>query len=108
MPTRTQHRNVFHARRSRVVLDAQTVSWGENVEVPPESDEEDGTDNDEEGDAVGGGEAPGSNNTVAVDLDAIADGFVDDDFLKSDDDDDDDERCRSKEKKVIGHTANKF
>ena len=91
----------------------QTVSWGENVEVPPESDDEDdGTDNDEEGSALGGGEGSGLNDTVANDLDAIADGFVDDDFLKSDDDDgggddDDDGRCRSREK-VTGCTNTTF
>lgn len=73
------------------------------MEVPPESDDdEEGTDNDEDGDtvAVEGGEGPN-------DLDAVADGFVDDDFLKSDDeDDDDDERCRNGDNKVRGNTTN--
>lgn len=107
-----QYRFAFHARRSRVVLDFQTVSWGENVEVPPESDDdEDGTGSGEEGSAGENGEEPGRYNTADSNLDAIADGFVDDDFLKSDDDDDDDdsgEVRRIKEKGVIGQAKERY
>lgn len=88
-----------------MVLDVKTVSWGENVEVPPESDDdEDGTDDGEEGTAGGDGEESDRNITDAGNLDAIADGFVDDDFLKSDDDDDDD-GWRNKENRTIDHTT---
>lgn len=93
------------------MLGLQTVSWGENVEVPPESDDDEyGTDNGEEGYAGDDGEGSGED---ASNLDAIADGFVDDDFLKSDDDDDDNDdggggggngSCRNKEKRAVGHT----
>eukprot|EP00752_Nemacystus_decipiens_P016245 g14525.t1 len=90
-----------NAKRKQV--NKKTVSWGENVEVPPESDDgEDSTDNSE-GANAGGGEDGSSRNKANANssLDTIADGFVDDDFLKSDDDDDDDddddnEICRNK------------
>lgn len=93
--------------RSCVVLDWQTVSWGENVEVPPESDDdEEGTDSSEEGRAGGDDKGSGRNSTVGSNLDALADGFVDDDFLTSDDgeEDDKDERCDNNGKRVKGQT----
>ncbi len=68
----------------------KTVSWGENLEVPPESDDDDddgggGGGGGEDGNTEWGGGGPGGSS-----LDDIADGFVDDDILKSDDGDDDD------------------
>lgn len=106
MPIRS-NATLFHSRRSRVVLDLQTVSWGENLEVPPESDEDEddtnnGEDNGEEYTAGGDGEGSGRNSTIAVNLDAIADGFVDDDFLQSDDDDNDSDKHRRNKEEFGG------
>ncbi|CAN0527817.1 unnamed protein product, partial [Ectocarpus sp. 12 AP-2014] len=73
----------------------KTVSWGENMEVPPESPDDDdanvdGTETDE-GSAFatdGGGRRSCTGPNA---LDEIADGFVDDDAFSSNDDDDDDD-----------------
>ncbi|CAM9499042.1 unnamed protein product [Ectocarpus fasciculatus] len=73
----------------------KTVSWGENMEVPPESSDDDDANGDrtetDESSAFatdGGGEQSSTDRNA---LDEIADGFVDDDAFNSDDDDDDDD-----------------
>lgn len=109
VPIRSMYRYAIHARRSRVVLDLQAVSWGKNVEIPPESDEdEDGSGDGEEGSAREDSDGSGRNDADASNLDALADGFVDDDFLNSDhggdDDDDDDECCHGKNVRTTDQT----
>ncbi|CAM9690681.1 unnamed protein product, partial [Ectocarpus sp. 13 AM-2016] len=88
----------------------KTVSWGENMEVPPESSDDndanvDGTETDE-GSAFatdGGGRRSCTDPNA---LDEIADGFVDDDaFSSNDDDDDDDDDQRHPENSVLAATT---
>ncbi|CAM9181986.1 unnamed protein product [Ectocarpus sp. 6 AP-2014] len=88
----------------------KTVSWGENMEVPPESPDDDDANGDgtetDEGSAFatdGGGRR---SNTAPNALDEIADGFVDDDaFSSSNDDDDDDDDQRHPENNVLAAAA---
>lgn len=75
------------------------------MEVPPESDEDDEDDDDDDDEnsndkevdnTEGDGEGSRSINAASSNLDDIADGFVDDDFLYSDDDDDDEQYNKEK------------
>lgn len=93
-----------HVSFLRAIIE-KTVSWGENMEVPPESDDDDGDDeddddensNDKEVDKIeGDGGGSPSENAASNNLDDMADGFVDDDFLYSDDDDDDEQYNKEK------------